>query len=214
MTGIPRDPTGLSAESRAERTRLVDTRPAVPDPRPSRAGAEADGDVPVSTTRPLPVAEPEVLLRFGPGVPARGTVPRAAAEQPQPTASRRWWRVLNVALTGVLALVVLWLIWPSPPVEVREVAVRAPAVVGCENSADVVATLRTDGRAGTIRYRWVRNDGVTSAVLDTTAVRGKRSTDVHLRWTFTGPGTYSARATIEVIQDGMPPATVAFDYRC
>jgi hypothetical protein len=197
-----------------DETRLVETRPVLPVPRPA-AMLAADA---VDTTVPIPRLATglgaEVLLRFGPGVPAEPRPEVLDDEGTRPPASSRRWRNVNIVLTAALALVVLWLLWPSQPVEVRQVTVRAPALVSCGGSADVVATLRTNGRAGDVRYRWVRNDGVTSDVLTTSSPKGRDAVDVHLRWTFTGPGTYAAEATLEVVEPRATPAAASFTYRC
>jgi hypothetical protein len=170
---------------------------------------------PTELTQPPDPSEPAVLVRFGPGVPASRSTP-AAVERPKQVTGRRHrgWRAVNLALTGALALVVLWLLWPSAPVEVRQVTVRAPSTVGCQGSADVVATLQTNGRPGEIRYRWVRNDGVRSDVLTTSAPDGRDAVDVSLRWAFTGPGSYAADVALEVVEPTANGAAASFTYRC
>ncbi|MDQ1636519.1 MAG: hypothetical protein QOJ32_3328 [Frankiaceae bacterium] len=216
MPNEPSDPSRKSGgdETRLVETRLVDTRPVLPVPRHATTSASGAVDATVPIPRQLTNPESEVRLRFGPGVPAQRR-PRSPDDEVtlSPPTDRRW-RVLNILLTTALALVVLWLLWPSHPIEVRQVTVRAPAVVSCGSSADVVATLQTNGRAGDVRYRWVRNDGLTSEVLTTSPPDGKSTVDVHLRWTFTGPGTYAAQVTIEVIEPQATAAATSFTYRC
>jgi hypothetical protein len=191
-------------------TRLLPRRPAtIPTPRPRE-------------TPPMPDAGPPAVLpverlRFGPGVPA--VLPSPAAEtSPSPgpfPPPRRRERVLNGALTAALAAVVVWLLWPAGPLHVRQVSLRAtPAIVGCEKTADVVATVRTNGRAGHLHYRWDRNDGQGSGILEQSVSKGQHAVDLRLRWAFHGPGTYAARATVQLLDPGSRSATVRFSYHC
>ena len=97
----------------------------------------------------------------------------------------------------------------------RSVSVRAtPGVVACEKSADVVATVSTNGNAGKLKYRWTRNDGVGSGTLVQSLARGQHSVNLHLTWTFHGPGTYDARAAVQLLSPGNAGATVNFRYVC
>ncbi|MFR9676936.1 hypothetical protein [Streptomyces sp. TR06-5] len=51
----------------------------------------------------------------------------------------------------------------SPEVAVEQVVVRAdPRGPSCNGTADVEAVIRTNGRPGTLRYHWRRNDGTRS----------------------------------------------------
>ena len=60
----------------------------------------------------------------------------------------------------------MWLLWPAGSLHVRSVSAQAtPGVVACNKTATVVATVRTDGNAGRLNYRWTRNDGVGSGTL-------------------------------------------------
>ncbi len=166
---------------------------------------------------PVPPPQPDELLRFGPGVPAviaTAATPPVAGPAPPPRRLRRG-RALNMALTLALAVVVVWLLWPAGSLHVRTVSVRAaPRVVACEQTAEVVATVRTDGHAGRLRYHWTRNDGVGSGTLVQSLARGQHSVDLHLTWAFHGPGSYDARATVQLLAAGNPSATVNFRYVC
>ena len=170
--------------------------------------------VPPQSGPPVPSPQPVELLRFGPGVPAVLADAALPAVEPAPRLPRRG-RVLNAALTLVLAAVVGWLLWPSGSLRVRTVSVRAtPGVVACQKSADVVATVHTNGNAGKLKYRWTRNDGVGSGTLVQSLARGQHSVDLHLTWTFHGPGSYDARAAVQLLSPGNTGATVNFRYVC
>lgn len=172
--------------------------------------------VPPQAGPPVPPPQPMELVRFGPGVPAvLGAETALSAESTAPPPRSRRERVLNMALTLALAGVVAWLLWPAGPLHARAVSVRSSgAVVACNSSADVVATVRTNGNAGQLKYRWTRNDGRGSGTLVQSLSRGQHSVNLHLTWTFRGPGTYDARATVQLITPSTSSATVNFRYAC
>jgi hypothetical protein len=172
--------------------------------------------VPPQAGPPVPPPQPVELLRFGPGVPAViAAAPVAAAEPAPPPRRLRRSRALNIALTVALAVAVAWLLWPAGPLHVRNVSLRAtPSVVTCEQTANVVATVRTDGNPGRLHYRWTRNDGVGSGTLVQSLAKGQHSVNLRLTWSFHGPGTYNARATVQLLSAGNPNATVNFRYTC
>lgn len=196
---------------------------APPAPQPEPAPEPAIAPV------PLPVA---TLRRFGPGVPgpdtSAGTAQTAAVwhgtvrpGEPvvppgggsRPRRALRGWLLTAVVLLGVLAYL-LWQRFPSP-VQVDSVAVRNDtAVQGCHSTARVVGTLRTSGGAGTVRYRWHRSDGTVSDELKQHVAKGDRSTDVVLLWTFDGPGSLTATATLDVLGPQQRSASTTFSYTC
>ncbi|MFF4659158.1 hypothetical protein [Streptomyces sp. NPDC001381] len=184
------------------------TTPARPGDRPPAHGP-GDGTV----------------LRFGPGVTAaRGltaalpsgahTVPHVPAV-PAPAGHRRLRRHALPAFVLIAALV--FLLWrdTAPGLSVREVTVAAVQdSTGCDGTADVVGVVRTDGRAGELSYRWVRNDGTASDVLHATVAEGRRVVRLHLLWTFQGQGSYAAAAELRVLSPGGGTARTAFTYDC
>lgn len=212
----PSDATRLisaASETDAGETQVIDIRPTLPGPRGTEPATEN-----LSTTTAIPSQSPPadspVLLRFGPGVPAQRPARPTDESHASARRSSRGWGALNLVLTAALALVVAWLLRPSPPVEVRRVTVQAPAVVGCQGTADVVGTLQTNGRSGSVKYRWIRNDGTVSGTLTAKPVSGDTSVGVHMRWSFTGAGTYAATATLEVLDPIAPGSSTSFTYRC
>jgi hypothetical protein len=157
------------------------------------------------------------ILRFGPGVPAviAAASALAATETVAPPRRLRPGRAVNLALTLTLAAVVGWLLWPAGSLRVRSVSAKAtPSVVACEKTADVVATVHTNGNAGRLTYRWMRNDGIGSGTLVQSLARGQHSVNLHLTWAFHGPGSYDARATVLLLSPGAASATVNFRYSC
>ncbi|MFI7355416.1 hypothetical protein ACIBTP_15860 [Streptomyces avidinii] len=181
---------------------------------------------PATTKRmpPEPVAPDRVegsVLRFGPGVTAAMPAPfpvEAAVVGAQPPRRRRWAGLRRYALAAVvLAAVLVYLGWQrlGPGIEVRDVAVSTdPKGPACDAAADVVAVVATNGRPGTLTYRWVRSDGTQSEQLTERVPRGQREARLHLLWTFRGTGNYPARAELQLVSPGQRTAAVDFTYRC
>ncbi|MFD3457724.1 hypothetical protein ACFWVC_36785 [Streptomyces sp. NPDC058691] len=197
-------------------------REAVPA-GPSRAATRVE---PALT---LPDRVDGEVMRFGPGVtPAAAARASVAVEVwhgtlrppavPGDGTARRRRRPRRYVLAGVVLLAVLaYLAWQrfGPGLSVREVTVTAvPSAPSCDSRVDVVATVRTNGRAGTITYRWLRNDGTSSDTLYEKVPRGRDTTRLHLLWTFHGRGTYDARAELRLSAPGSRSATAAFTYEC
>ncbi|WP_030848909.1 hypothetical protein [Streptomyces sp. NRRL F-4474] len=161
------------------------------------------------------------VLRFGPGVtaampapfPLDAAVAVAAAPRRRRGAGLRRYTLAAVVLAAVLA----YLGWQrfGPGIEVHDVAVSTdPAGPGCDATADVVAVVGTDGRPGTLTYRWVRSDGTKSEELTERVPRGQREARLHLLWTFQGTGNYQAKAELQLLSPAQRTASVNFTYRC
>ncbi|AQT71130.1 MULTISPECIES: hypothetical protein [Streptomyces] len=161
------------------------------------------------------------VLRFGPGVtaampapfPLDAAVAVAAAPRRRRGAGLRRYALAAVVLAAVLA----YLGWQrfGPGIEVHDVAVSTdPAGPGCDATADVVAVVGTDGRPGTLTYRWVRSDGTKSEELTERVPRGQREARLHLLWTFQGTGNYQAKAELQLLSPAQRTASVNFTYRC
>jgi hypothetical protein len=207
-----------------------ESRETIVSPRASEPGSDANTIdlrdtvlVPAQGRPAAPAVQPVELLRFGPGVPAviaatTATVavagPATAPAPAQPKRLRRN-RALNLALTLALAAVVVWWLWPAGSLRVQTVSVKAtPAVVACDSTADVIATVRTNGNSGHLTYRWTRGDGVGSGTLVQSLARGQHSVELHLTWAFHGPGSYDARASVRLLSPGTSSAAVSFRYVC
>ncbi|MFB7462016.1 hypothetical protein ACFCZ1_00690 [Streptomyces sp. NPDC056224] len=161
------------------------------------------------------------VLRFGPGVtaamPAPFPVP-VSATAVRGAGRRRGAGLRRYTLAAVVLLAVLaYLGWQryGPALVVRDVAVTTdPGGPACDTAADVVAVVRTNGRPGTLTYRWLRSDGTHSERLTERVPRGQREARLHLLWTFRGAGTYPARAEVELLSPGQRTAAVDFTYVC
>ncbi|WP_340374008.1 hypothetical protein U5640_01705 [Streptomyces sp. SS7] len=165
------------------------------------------------------------VLRFGPGVTARPGATSGSAfgvhtvTVPAAPPVRRHRRLRRHALPALVlvaaVLLLLWRQYDTPGLSVRGVsAAAAQDSTGCDATADVVGVVRTDGHAGRLSYRWVRNDGTESDVLHATVAAGHRQVRVHLLWTFQGQGHYAATAELRVLSPGARTARAAFTYDC
>ena len=98
-------------------------------------------------------------------------------------------------------------------VEVAAVGPSAPPA-SCDVTVDVVGTVRANGRPGTFRYQWERNDGQLSTVLEQSVATGEDQVEVHLYWTFRGEGSYPAVATLRILAPALSEGTGRFTYEC
>jgi len=186
---------------------------------PSGRTVRLPGPQPSAPVPPVAPAAREV--RFGPGVPA---TPVAAPGWPAPApASRRrpLWRRLVSVLSGLLTVVLVVLaglyLWQrlSPlGVEGATVAVAKPPGNRCDVTVDVVATVRTNGKSGVLRYQWFRSDAAPGAVLTERVGRGQRVATLTLKWTFSGVGTTTGTATVNIIEPSPVQAGTQVAYRC
>ncbi|MGW7026131.1 hypothetical protein ACWGFX_02860 [Streptomyces xanthophaeus] len=158
------------------------------------------------------------VMRFGPGVTAAMPAPFPLTGAVAPPRRRRYAGLRRYTLAAVVLLAVIaYLGWQrlGPGIEVRDVAVTTDAAgPPCDAAADVVAVVRTNGRPGTLTYRWIRSDGTQSDQLTERVPRGQREARLHLLWTFQGAGTYPARAELQLLSPDRRTAAVDFTYRC
>ncbi|MFJ8593494.1 hypothetical protein [Streptomyces sp. NPDC093598] len=158
------------------------------------------------------------VLRFGPGVTATvaDRTDRLLSAAPPPARPRR--RLRRHTLPALVVLCVLALLaWQrlGPPLAVSAATITTrPAVLGCDGTAHIVALVTTNGRPGTLSYRWVRSDGTASGVLEEVMVRGQEEARLRLRWTFEGPGRHTARAELRIMSPTERTATARFTYEC
>ncbi|WP_433781601.1 hypothetical protein ACQPX6_17635 [Actinomycetospora sp. CA-101289] len=171
-----------------------------------------------ATPAAAPATADDEVVRFGPGVPAATAVPGwstpAGGAGTRRRRPRRWVGGL-LTLLIVAGVVAFLLLRGGSSVAVQRVDVRAaPASASCDSTVDVVGTLTTDGRAGSVRYQWLRSDGQTSEVLSQTIAGGTTATDVHLQWSVTGQGRLAATATLRVLDPTPAEASGGFTYSC
>ncbi|MFC7217491.1 hypothetical protein ACFQLX_04780 [Streptomyces polyrhachis] len=235
----PRDRT--PDEPRTHRLRRP-ARPAVPDPRtapeaaadysatalnwpqptvPPEAGRAHPPTVREPLALPLPAYDDDAVLRFGPGVPASppggdtAAMLWHAATAPPPRRRPAWRRYLLAAAVLLCSLAfALWQWWGSG-LAVESVRVSTdPGGPACDSTAEIVATVRTNGRGGTLRYHWERSDGTRSGELREQFGRGQEEARVELLWRFEGRGSVTATAEL-VISAPQPRAeAVTFTYSC
>ncbi|MFF4777307.1 hypothetical protein ACFY05_31070 [Microtetraspora fusca] len=207
---------------------------AAPEPAPA---ADEIGDAVTLLGIPGTAAADDVVMRFGPGVPAdttaaqiwrsgtttqfAGDVDRSAG--PARRGGRRGRRGAwagSVLLAILLAVVILWLRFqPAADVLAEKVDVRGPKkAIACDGTATLVGTVTTNGGAGSIRYVWLRSDGVRMPEREQNVLSGDTSVELPLRWEVTGSGRFKGVATLRVLSptaSGKPLQDKAsFSYRC
>ncbi|MGW1272916.1 hypothetical protein [Streptomyces sp. NPDC002491] len=178
---------------------------------------------PFTQTPAAPAPAPDrvegTMLRFGPGVTAavaQRTHRTLPSMPPRPTPPRRRLRrhaLPALVLIGVIALLAWQRIGPSLTVGGVKVVAR-PTVVGCDDTADVVGLVATNGRPGTLSYRWIRSDGTASGVLREVVAEGRRQARLHLLWTFQGKGHYAARAELRLLSPVDRTVVTDLTYDC
>ncbi len=197
--------------------------PTVPHPNPRH---------PVAANQPtinLASPAPGELLRFGPGVPVPATTTpdmtqaiaawRGEATPAEDTSPRRRRRRLLSWLLPLLVLiaVIAILLWQrsGSQLSVTDAAVHAASpTLTCDGTANVAATIHTNGAAGTITYRWRRSDGTVSDALRQQVTKGSTNVQVVLLWSFHGQGSMNATATLEVLSPSQLTASTTFIYTC
>ncbi|WP_433795647.1 hypothetical protein [Actinoplanes sp. CA-252034] len=130
---------------------------------------------------------------------------------------RRLVSLVSSLLTLVLVGVVGFYIWQRlSPLEVEGVTVTVPQPAGdrCDVTVNVVATVRTNGRGGVIRYQWFRSDAPPGAVLTEQVGSGQRTAELTLKWTFSGTGTATETATVNLLEPSPLQVGTQVAYRC
>ncbi|GIE78003.1 hypothetical protein Aph02nite_39530 [Actinoplanes philippinensis] len=125
--------------------------------------------------------------------------------------------LVSSLLTLVLIGVVGFYIWQRlSPLEVEGVTVAVPQPAGnrCDVTVDVVATVRTNGRSGVIRYQWFRSDAPPGAILTEQVGSGQRTAALTLAWTFSGTGKATETATVNIIEPSPLQVGTQVEYRC
>ncbi|MFG1673389.1 hypothetical protein [Micromonospora sp. NPDC049282] len=205
----------------APEPRAAPYRQARATPAGTTAGAYREPTVDARTVSGVPAPAPGGELRFGPGVPATPPPAPAWPVAPPVRPTRPLWRrvvsVLSTVLTAALLVAVGLYLWQRlRPLEVEQVsvAVPRPAGVACDVTVDVVATVRTNGHAGTIRYQWFRSDAPPGALLSERVGGGQRTATLTLRWTFSGVGATTGTATVNIVEPSPVQAGTRVSYRC
>ncbi|GLY26139.1 hypothetical protein [Micromonospora sp. NBRC 101691] len=213
---LPPSPPGRTYRSAAPYPTTAD--PAVPGPT-TEGYAPTGRYEPVGGSTPPPGTE----VRFGPGVPAGPPVAPGWQRPPAPPARprRSRWKLIGSVLSTLLTLALLAAVglhlWERlSPLEVHSVRVTVAEPPGerCDVTVDVVATVETNGRAGTIRYRWLRGGAEPGGLLSQRVSRGQRTVTLHLKWAVSGTGTTTETAVIDITEPNPTQGRTIFRYQC
>lgn len=218
----PRDnPADITVPLGATQRRPAAVRPGQAGGLPRRIPAQPG---PRRADPAATLAEPDqeiapISVRIGKGVTASSRR-RAGADT-----GWRWQGRVTRVLAGLVTLVLVGAVaWTAyqwwqrlhNQVAVADVTV-APAPgqpTGCDIQYDIVGTVTTNGRPGTISYEWLRSDGQQSGPLKQSVAAGQRQVTVHLFWKFTGEGTMNATATLRMLSPTPVQGAAQFQYSC
>jgi len=187
--------------------------------RPDRCRGRPHPGYPAGSSRRVDPAGTPISLRIGRGVEAveRSRQVRSAAHR----AGSLVWRIGNIVLTVAIIAAASWAGWQwwqrwHPQLAVSGVTVTSTATGSdpCDTQYDFVGTIATNGKAGTVTYQWQRSDGQSTKHLTVNVPDGRRSTVVHLYWTFSGTGSQSATATLTVSDPGSAQGSAEVAYAC
>jgi len=174
----------------------------------------------------------EDVLRFGRGVaplpqpqrrpPLADTGWAGELPQQRPVKRQKPWRARIIGIiSGLVTLVLVayvgyQIIQRLVPLRVggATVALAEPLGDKCDVQAKVMGTIRTNGAAGTITYRWLTSDGKTTAILAEQVNLGTEHVQVPLLWTFSGKSTIRAKATLHILTPSELEASTEFTYSC
>jgi hypothetical protein len=165
--------------------------------------------------QPAPKRTSAAEIRFGPGVPAAARADASVAAAPVRRPLRRAQGALLFIGTAALAALLWWWLHRTQPLEVSAVTpVAVDAVLGCDQTADLSVTVRTNGEPGVIEYRWLRSDGTQSPVLVERLADGQYAASLVLHWKVVGRGTFHGQASAVITAPQPLTTSVGFDYIC
>lgn len=149
---------------------------------------------------------------------AAGRATRWPVPPPRRPKRRRWRAAISTFVTAAILGAVGVILWQRAhdQLTVTAVAVAPAQLPGdrCNVTVNVVGTIETNGRGGTVSYQWIRGGGLTSPVSAVTAASGHATVRVYLRWSFRGSGTYHGEATLRVLTPRIASGHTAFTYSC
>ena len=183
---------------------------AVPSRDPGRPPARQPAPFPVPA-QPGPVqSAPQAASG------RRNSTPDWPAARQRPRRRPVWRGVVSTLITAAIAAGVGAYIWEREHQAFKITNVHlgtANELVGCNGTADLIGTITTNGRGGTISYQWVE-DGQAKPTLVADAASGSDKTQVELKWALHGRGTGSFVAQLRVLDPQQGESSITFPYSC
>jgi serine/threonine protein kinase len=173
----------------------------------------------VGPPTPFPVPpQPGPPVRYAPQAAAgRGNpIPNWPVAQQRPRPRPLWRGVVSSLITAAIVAGVGVYFWEREHQTLKITGVDITAAnesVGCNGTADIIGTISTNGRGGTISYQWVRN-GVADKTLVADDASGSNTVRIPLKWAFHGKGTGSAVAELRVLDPQEDEGSITFPYSC
>ncbi|WP_117208349.1 hypothetical protein [Allorhizocola rhizosphaerae] len=170
----------------------------------------------------------EDVLRYGRGVaslpqprqaestPGWVEEPYTRPKRPNPWRRRIFGAISTVVTLVLLAVVAFWLIERLRPLQISSATVSLAQDPSnqCDVKVHVIGTIKTNGAAGTVTYRWLTSDGRTQGPLSVAFNLGETEQNVPMFWDFKGRGTFEAKATLEILTPAHLEASKEFTYSC
>jgi serine/threonine protein kinase len=198
--------------------------------RPSGAGGAGGAAAPHWEYVGPPVQPPLPPVQFPvppqPGPPLRSapqaatgmanSVPNWPEVRPRPRPRPVWRGVVSTLITAAIVAGVGAYLWERDHQALKITSLKVTAAkesVGCNGTADIIGTIKTNGHGGPIKYQWVRGEEADAPLVVDDA-SGSDTVQVHLEWAFHGRGTGQAVAELRVLDPQQDESSIIFPYSC
>jgi serine/threonine protein kinase len=212
-----REELGRSAVLTPERLAVLSVPDTVGVPQREPVGPRWASTGPQSARFPVPPQPGPSISSAPQAASGRGNaVPDWPVVQLGPRPRPVWRSVVSTLVTAAIVAGVGAYLWEREhqTLKITEVNVAAANPrVGCTGTADIIGTISTNGRGGTISYQWVENDAATPTLVVDDA-SGSDNVQVNLKWAFHGKGEGKNVAELRVLDPQQAASSITFPYSC